>query len=48
MIQLYQEGFQRFNQGYASAIAWVLFILIFSVTLLNFWRQRRNEEEGIG
>lgn len=48
VIQLYQEGFNRFNQGYASAIAWVLFILIFSVTLLNFWRQRRAEEEGIG
>ncbi len=48
VIQLYQEGFNRFNQGYASAIAWVLFIFIFGVTLLNFWRQRRAEEEGIG
>jgi ABC-type sugar transport system permease subunit len=48
VIQLYQEGFNRFNQGYASAIAWVLFILIFSVTILNFWRQRRAEQEGIG
>jgi ABC-type sugar transport system permease subunit len=46
VIQLYQEGFNRFNQGYASAIAWVLFILIFSVTLFNFWRQRRSEQEG--
>ena len=48
VIQLYQEGFNRFNQGYASAIAWVLFIFIFGVTLVNFWRQRRAEEEGIG
>lgn len=44
VIQLYQEGFQRFNQGYASALAWVLFVLIFSITLLNFWRQRREGE----
>lgn len=48
VIQLYQEGFNRFNQGYASALAWVLFIFIFGVTLLNFWRQRRAEAEGIG
>ena len=48
VVQLYQEGFQRFNQGYASALAWVLFIFIFAVTLVYFWRQRRAEQEGIG
>ena len=48
VVQLYQEGFQRFNQGYASALAWVLFVLIFAVTILNFWRQRRLEGEGVG
>jgi ABC-type sugar transport system permease subunit len=48
VVQLYQEGFQRFNQGYASALAWVLFIFIFAVTLVYFWRQRRAEREGIG
>ncbi len=47
VVQLYQEGFQRFNQGYASALAWVLFIFIFGITLLYFWRQRRNEEAGL-
>lgn len=41
-IYLYQKGFQRFEQGYASAIAWVLFALIFVVTLVQF-RQRRAE-----
>ncbi len=40
VIQLYQEGFQRFNQGFASAIAWVLFAIIFGVTLLYFRRQQ--------
>jgi ABC-type sugar transport system permease subunit len=48
VVQLYQEGFQRFNQGYASALAWVLFLIIFAVTLTYFWRQRRAEREGIG
>lgn len=42
VIYLYQKGFQRFEQGYASAIAWVLFILIFGVTLLQFQRRRAS------
>jgi ABC-type sugar transport system permease subunit len=43
VLYLYQKGFQRFEQGYASAIAWVLFILIFAVTLYQFQRQRGGE-----
>lgn len=41
---LYQEGFQRFSQGYASAVAWVLFVLIFSFTFVQFRRQRAQAE----
>lgn len=40
VLYLYVKGFQRFQQGYASAVAWVLFIVIFSVTLLQYRRQR--------
>lgn len=40
VLYLYQKGFQRFEQGYASAIAWVLFILILGATLVQFRRQR--------
>lgn len=40
VVYLYQKGFQRFEQGYASAIAWVLFLLIFGATLFQFQRQR--------
>jgi multiple sugar transport system permease protein len=47
VVQLYQEGFQRFNQGYASALAWVLFLFIFAITLTYFWRQRRAERDGL-
>lgn len=43
VLYLYQRGFQRFDQGYASAIAWVLFLLIFGATLLQFQRQRDNQ-----
>jgi ABC-type sugar transport system permease subunit len=40
VLYLYQNGFQRFRQGYGSAIAWVLFLAIFAVTLVQFRRQR--------
>ncbi len=42
VLYLYQKGFQRFEQGYASAIAWVLFLLIFAATLVQFQRQRTS------
>lgn len=42
VLYLYQNGFQRFNQGYASAVAWVLFLVIFIVTLLQFRGQRNT------
>ena len=34
---IYIKAFQEFQMGYASAIAWVLFAVIFAVTLVN-WR----------
>ena len=42
VVYLYQNGFQYFKQGYASAIAWVLFIVIFGVTLWQFRRQQET------
>jgi multiple sugar transport system permease protein len=36
---LYIEGFKFLNMGYASAVAWVLFLIIFALTVLN-WRLR--------
>ena len=42
VLYLYQKGFQRFQQGYASAVAWVLFLLIFIVTLVQFRRQSKS------
>jgi multiple sugar transport system permease protein len=32
---LYDMGFLKFRLGYASAIAWVLFIIIFAISMIN-------------
>ncbi len=42
VLYLYRSGFQNFAQGYASALAWVLFIVIFGLTLIQFRQQRRS------
>lgn len=34
MLYLYEHGFQFYNMGYASALAWILFIYILGLTLL--------------
>lgn len=39
---MYTQGFFEFQFGYASAVAWILFAIIFSVTLLQF-RLSRNQ-----
>lgn len=44
VVYLYEQGFRRFSQGYASAVAWVLFALIFAFTFLQFRRQREGVE----
>lgn len=44
VVYLYDQGFRRFSQGYASAVAWVLFALIFVFTYLQFRRQRAESE----
>ena len=41
---LYQQGFQRFAQGYASSVAWVLFLFIFAFTFIQFQRQRADAQ----
>lgn len=36
VLHLYQQGFQDFQMGYASALAWLLFLIILVLTLLVF------------
>ena len=33
---IYNKAFVEFQVGYASAIAWILFVIIFGITLLNW------------
>jgi multiple sugar transport system permease protein len=41
VLYLYEQGFQFFNLGVASAIAWVLFIIILIITIFQFIGQKR-------
>jgi len=43
VFYLYERGFGRFEFGYASSIAWIVFALIFSVTLVQFRLQRQEQ-----
>lgn len=40
VFNIYRYGFQFFQMGYAAAMAWVLFAMIFIVTLVQFRMQR--------
>jgi multiple sugar transport system permease protein len=41
VLYLFQSGFQYFHMGYASSIAWVLFIMIMLLTTVQFVAQRK-------
>lgn len=41
---LYDSGFNKFRLGYASAIAWVLFAIIFFVSMINLKLTRSLED----
>ena len=36
VYEIYREAFERFHMGYASAMSFVLFLVILVMTLLNF------------
>lgn len=40
-LYIYDEAFKRFDMGYASAIAWVLFVIIMALTLVAFWSSKK-------
>ena len=47
---MYEEGFRWWNLGIASAVAFVLFLIIFAVTVvqLRFAPRARSTNEGAG
>lgn len=40
VLYLYKQAFELLNMGYASALAWVLFVIVLALTLLVFRTQR--------
>lgn len=36
-LYLFQEAFYNFRMGYASALAWILFIIVLVLTLVQLW-----------
>jgi multiple sugar transport system permease protein len=40
-LYLYQRGFNNFDMGYASALAWLLLMIIAAFTAINFWAAKR-------
>lgn len=45
VFYLYNRGFFRFEFGYASSVAWILFALIFAITLVQFRFSRAKAYE---
>ncbi|KQO97041.1 carbohydrate ABC transporter permease [Leifsonia sp. Leaf264] len=39
-LYLYNRGFANFDMGYASALAWVLLLIIGAFTAINFWASK--------
>lgn len=41
VMYLYDNGFKFFKMGYASAMAWILFVIIMLLTAIIFWSSKR-------
>jgi multiple sugar transport system permease protein len=41
VLYLYRQAFEHFRMGYASAMAWVLFLVLLAFTGFQFWQSRR-------
>ncbi|WP_123039662.1 carbohydrate ABC transporter permease [Cohnella candidum] len=41
VFYIFQNAFQYFRMGYASAMAYVLFFIVLIVTFVQFWRQKK-------
>lgn len=39
-LYLYDQGFRNYNMGYASAMAWLLLMIVGILTVLMFWTSR--------
>ena len=39
-ILIYNAAFQKYDMGLASAMAWVLFVILVFFTAISFWSQK--------
>ncbi|TRW94210.1 sugar ABC transporter permease [Paracoccus sp. M683] len=40
-MYIYDKAFKSFDMGYASAIAWILFVIIMVLTVVAFWSSKK-------
>lgn len=40
MVYLYEEAFGHYRMGYATALAWVLFVIILLLTFVVNWTKK--------
>ncbi|MFD0588719.1 carbohydrate ABC transporter permease [Paenibacillus sp. GCM10027627] len=45
VYRIYEEGFQNFRMGYASALSWLLFMIVGVLTLLTWLFQKRFAQD---
>jgi len=43
LYYIYYNGFQTFRMGYASALAWIMFVILFVLTLIQFKLRSKKE-----
>ena len=41
VLYIYRKGFQSFEMGFASGLAWILFIIIMVITAFQFYFARK-------
>lgn len=41
VLNIYRQGFQFFNMGFASALAWELFVIVIGFTIAQFYLSKR-------
>jgi len=41
VLYLFRQAFEEFRMGYASAMAWVLFLILLAFTAVQFWQSKK-------
>ena len=41
VINIYRTAFTSFQMGYASAMAYILFLIVLGITAVQWWLQKR-------